>query len=180
MPKMISQITLVCLPAATNAWAGLVMASMKAHASTMNAAMASATKKYASGAYAPLPSIPTTSPRYLAPEPLGPVVGRLGGAGRLSRVSRLGRFRLAQHRYHLGGRRRRLALPAEGLVDLDQDLLLPFGDLLQDVRAGLAQPALDLAEVRVRDPGRLGQLAQRELRLLPLLPDVVPDGVHGF
>src|SRR6516165_10548886 len=130
MPKMISQITLVCLPAATNAWAGLVMASMKAHASTMNAAIASATKKYASGAYAPLPSIPTTSPRYLAPVPLGPVVGRLGGAGRLSRLSLLGRFRrLAQHQYHLSGRRRRLALPAEGLVDLDQDLLLPFGEL---------------------------------------------------
>jgi len=42
---MISQIGLVSLPTAAKAGAGLVMASMNAHASTMNAAMASAQKK---------------------------------------------------------------------------------------------------------------------------------------
>ena len=42
---MISQIGLVCLPAATKAWAGLMMASINAQASTTNAAIASATKK---------------------------------------------------------------------------------------------------------------------------------------
>jgi phosphosulfolactate synthase len=91
-----------------------------------------------------------------------------------------------------GGR----VLPPERLVDLDEHLLLPLGqlrvgqqggpdtrvgravlqdagldiegfgrdaqplgDLLQDVRARLAQAALDLAQVGVGHPGRLGQLA---------------------
>ncbi len=53
MPRMISQIGLVSLrsalsimlAAARNAGAGRMMASMKAHASTMNAATASAMKK---------------------------------------------------------------------------------------------------------------------------------------
>lgn len=48
-----------------------MIASTKAHASTTNAATASATKKYWSGAYAPLPIIETTSKRYL-------VLGRIG------------------------------------------------------------------------------------------------------
>src|SRR6185437_14200022 len=137
----------------------------------------------------------------------------LSGPGLADRgVFRLGP--VTQHRDHLG-RGRLLALPAERLVYLDQDLLLPLGelrvgqqrgpdtrvpravlqdaglhveclggdpqplgDLLQDLRARLAQAALDLAQVRVGDPGLLGQLPQRDLRLLPLLLDVVPDAVH--
>src|SRR5262249_35175497 len=50
-----------------------------------------------------------------------------------------------------------------------------FGDLLQKVRAGLPQAALNLAEVRARDAGRLGKLPHRDLRLLALLADVRPD-----
>ena len=42
---MISHRGLVSLPAATKAGAGLMMPSTNAHASTMNAAIASATKK---------------------------------------------------------------------------------------------------------------------------------------
>jgi hypothetical protein len=42
---MISQSGLVSLPAATKAWLGRVMASMKAHASTTNAARPRARKK---------------------------------------------------------------------------------------------------------------------------------------
>ena len=38
-----------------------------------------------------------------------------------------------------------------------------LGELLQDLRAGLAQAALDLAQVGVGDAGLLGQTAQREL-----------------
>src|SRR5262249_33625624 len=53
----------------------------------------------------------------------------------------------------------------------------PLGDLLQDVRARLAQAALDLAQVGVGHPGRLGQLAHRDPVLLPLLPDVLADRV---
>src|SRR5205807_6238498 len=56
-----------------------------------------------------------------------------------------------------------------------------LGDLLKDVRAGLAQPALHLAQIRVRHPGLLRELAQRDPRLLPLLPDVVTDRIsHTF
>ena len=43
-----------------------------------------------------------------------------------------------------------------------------LGDLLQDLRAGPAQPALDLAEVGVGHARGRGQLAQRDLGLLPL------------
>src|SRR5262245_9477405 len=44
-------------------------------------------------------------------------------------------------------------------------------DALEDVGARLAQAALDLAEVRVRDPGPLAQAAQREARALSLVAD---------
>jgi hypothetical protein len=44
-PRMISHSGLVSLPAATKAGAGLMMPSINAHASTPNAATASATKK---------------------------------------------------------------------------------------------------------------------------------------
>jgi hypothetical protein len=37
---------------------------------------------------------------------------------------------------------------------------------------------LDLAQVRVGDAGLLGELAEGDLRLLALLPDVLPDAVH--
>jgi len=55
----------------------------------------------------------------------------------------------------------------------------PLGDLLQDVGTRFAQTALDLAQVRVGHPGLLGQLPERDPRLLPLLPDVLTDGCHG-
>ena len=38
-----------------------------------------------------------------------------------------------------------------------------LGELLQDVGARLAQPALDLAQIRVGHPGGVGELPQREL-----------------
>ena len=49
------------------------------------------------------------------------------------------------------------------------------GDLLQDLRAGLAQPALDLGQVRVAHAGELGQLAEGDLGGLALLADVLPE-----
>ena len=49
----------------------------------------------------------------------------------------------------------------------------PLGDLGQDLGAGLLQPALDLAQVRVGHPGGLRELAQGHLRRLPLLADVL-------
>src|SRR4051812_44268932 len=107
-------------------------------------------------------------------------------------------------------------LPAEGLVDVHEHLLLAlgqalvrenrrdhlwataarledsgphvkllsrdaksFGDLLQDVCAWLAQPSLDLGEVRVRDAGETSQLAQRNLGLLALLTDEFSDRGAG-
>src|SRR5262249_3773713 len=56
------------------------------------------------------------------------------------------------------------------------------GNLLQDLGAGPAQPALDLAEIRVGYPRRRGKLPQRDLGLLSLLADVLADGayVHGI
>ena len=44
-PRMMSHSCLVCLPVATKACPGLVMASMKAHASTTNATIPRARKK---------------------------------------------------------------------------------------------------------------------------------------
>src|SRR5262249_21520446 len=52
----------------------------------------------------------------------------------------------------------------------------PLGDLLQDLGAGTAQPPLDLAEVGVGDAGGRRRQATRDLRLLTLLADVLPDG----
>jgi hypothetical protein len=49
------------------------------------------------------------------------------------------------------------------------------GDLLQDLGRGLAQAALDLAQVGVADPGRPGQLPQRHLSELTLTADVLTD-----
>jgi methyltransferase of ATP-grasp peptide maturase system len=103
------------------------------------------------------------------------------------------------------------SLPPERLVDVEQHLLLPLGqvrggddgvgqgaafalledpgldvqglgrdpqtlgDLLQDLRARLAQAPLDLAEVRVRHARELRQLPQRNLRRAALLADVLAD-----
>src|SRR5689334_10584521 len=50
-----------------------------------------------------------------------------------------------------------------------------LGDLLQDVRAGLAQPALDLRQIRIGNTGNPSQLAQGDLRLLTLLADEFAD-----
>src|SRR5580704_9285313 len=263
-PRMMSHSDLVRLPVATKACAGLVMASMKAHASTTNAAIPRARKKYVSGVY----EEPNTGSRYLIRGtvwsdrgnglPIRRLPIRYLRIRRLRirrlrirrlwilrlRLLRLLGFRFCFHGRHgfqggfqrfrfrarlpgdelgrvgrgirvrgrLGGGR---VLPAERLVDLHEHLLLPFGelrvghqrgpdarvrrpvledpglhvkrfrgdaqplgDLLQDVRARLAQATLDLAQVGVGHPGRLSQLAHRDLRLLPLLPDVLPDRVH--
>ena len=56
----------------------------------------------------------------------------------------------------------------------------PFRELLQHLCRGPAQPAFDLAQVRVRDTGLLGQLPQRELRRDPLLAQVVAEGLDGL
>src|SRR6185312_3715367 len=42
-------------------------------------------------------------------------------------------------------------------------------DLVQDLRARLAQAPFNLAQVRVGHPGLRGELTKRDLRLLPLL-----------
>ncbi len=44
-------------------------------------------------------------------------------------------------------------------------------DLLQDLGARLAQPALDLAEVGIGDTRLLGELPQRQLCVAPLLAE---------
>lgn len=105
-------------------------------------------------------------------------------------------------------------LLAEGLVDLEQHLLLPLvergigeddrtrlhvvpvalgvedagphvqrlggdpqglGDLLQHLRARLAQPALDLAQIRIGHPGGIGELPERQLRGAPLFTQIVTE-----
>ena len=58
-------------------------------------------------------------------------------------------------------------LDVEGLGGDTQRL----GDLLEDLGRGPAQPALDLAQVRVRDAGQLRETAQREARRATLLTD---------
>src|SRR6266511_234624 len=50
-----------------------------------------------------------------------------------------------------------------------------LGDVLEDLGGGLAQPALDLRQVRVGDARQLGQVAHRQLRLAPLVADVAAD-----
>src|SRR5438445_1553533 len=104
----------------------------------------------------------------------------------------------------------------ERLVDLDQRLLLSFGDagvaqyladqvvlasalfedasshveglggdaqrlgdLLEDLGRGLAQPALDLAEVGVADARHVGELPERQPRHPPLLADELSEVVHA-
>ena len=50
-----------------------------------------------------------------------------------------------------------------------------LGNLLQHLRTGLAQAALDLAEIRIGHPGGIGELPQRELRRAPLLAQVLTE-----
>ena len=82
-------------------------------------------------------------------------------------------------------RRDQLRVALAGLEDAGPDVELlggdpqPLGDLLQDVRARLAQPALDLREVRVGNAGEPGELTQRDLGLLALLPDEFSDRGTG-
>jgi len=49
------------------------------------------------------------------------------------------------------------------------------GDPLQHLLGRGAQAALDLRQVWIRDPSKLGELAHRELRQLSLLPDDLPE-----
>lgn len=50
-----------------------------------------------------------------------------------------------------------------------------LGDLLEHLRAGLAQPALDLAQIRIGHPGGIGELPQRQLRVAPLLTQILTE-----
>src|SRR5262249_19659673 len=71
----------------------------------------------------------------------------------------------------------RLALLDEARLDVQRlgGYPQPLGDLIEDLRAGFAEPSLDLTEVRIGHPGLRRELAQRNLRLLPLLADVLAD-----
>ena len=60
-------------------------------------------------------------------------------------------------------------------VELLRRYLQTPSDLLQDVGTGLAQPALDLRQIRIGHAGDLGQLAQRDLRDFPLFADEGAD-----
>ena len=53
-----------------------------------------------------------------------------------------------------------------------------LGDRLQDLGRRLAEAPLDLAEVRVRDAGRLAQLAQREAGVAALVADELAEIVQ--
>jgi len=55
--------------------------------------------------------------------------------------------------------------------------LQPASELLQDLCARPLEAALDLRQVRVRDPGEVGQLAQRQLGGLTLLAQLVAEVV---
>src|SRR5215831_18931266 len=87
-PRMISQIGLVCLPAAGNAGVGRRMASTKAHSSTTRAASQSASKNQVSGVITPAENTPLD---YLVRALYGPIVQRPGPAPRRSRLNNDGR-----------------------------------------------------------------------------------------
>ena len=67
-------------------------------------------------------------------------------------------------------------LDVEGLGRDAQGL----GDLLEDLGRGPAQAPLDLAQVRVRDPGQLGQAPQRQPGRAALLADERPELVEAL
>src|SRR6185312_763775 len=52
-------------------------------------------------------------------------------------------------------------------------------DPLEDVGRRLAQPAFDLAEVRVRDAGELAQLAEREASVPALIANELAEIVQA-
>ena len=94
----------------------------------------------------------------------------------------LGEFRVGEHRCpHARVRAPVLQDPRLHVERLGGDPQ-PLGYLLQDLRAGPAQPALDLAEIRVGNPRSRRELAHRNLGLLALLADVLADGAyfHGI
>src|SRR5215467_3111457 len=83
-PRMISQIGLVCLPAAGNAGLGRRMASTKAHSSTTRAASQSASKNQVSGVITPAENTPLD---YLVRALYGPRASDRGGRPGRSRVN---------------------------------------------------------------------------------------------
>src|SRR5260370_34523268 len=87
----------------------------------------------------------------------------------------LGELWIGQHRLAHPGTGRPVLQEARLDVERLRRYPQPAGDLLQDVGARAAQAPLDLAQVRVGDARRLGQLAERDLGLLPLLADVGSD-----
>jgi hypothetical protein len=78
----------------------------------------------------------------------------------------------------------RLAVPGFQDARLDVERLgrdaQGLGDLLEDLRRRTAQAALDLAQVRVRDPGELGQAPQREAGRAALFADEGTEVVPAF
>src|SRR5262249_5839636 len=231
-PVMISHSGLVCFPAAGKAAVGRRSASMKAQASTMNAATSSAPVSHPSR---PSPLECSASEECTMPTYLVTATGRPLRQQPGTRADHLPRERITpplglgcrdglNHRVVAAGMRRRSCrlagivgerlgissdLLAERLVDVDQHLLLSLRnlrvgldrvgngrlfrlvleypglnveglggdpqalrDLLENVGARLAQAALDLAQVRVRHPSGLGELANRDLCLLALLANV--------
>lgn len=57
---------------------------------------------------------------------------------------------------------------------LRRDMERP-GDLLEDVCGRFTQPALDLAQIRIGNPGELGKTSQGEPRHVALLADELPE-----
>src|SRR5215203_2813548 len=57
-----------------------------------------------------------------------------------------------------------------------------MGDGLNDLEGRLVQATLHLAEIRIADVAKLGQLAQRQVRQSPLCPNVSAEdvGVKGL
>ena len=53
-----------------------------------------------------------------------------------------------------------------------------MGDGLNDLEGRLVQATLDLAEIRVADVAKLGQLAQRQVRQSSLCPNVRAEEVR--
>src|SRR5574337_18723 len=64
---------------------------------------------------------------------------------------------------------RKPAHPPEQLIGSQAE---PLGDSPKDDRRRTVQPSFDLTEVRVRDVAHSGQVAQRQLRHLPLPAEV--------
>src|SRR5262249_57447705 len=102
--------------------------------------------------------------------------GAVGGARRKFPAERLvaieqhlllalGEFRVSEHRCPHTRVRAPVLQDPRLYIERFRGDPQPLGYLLQDLRAGPAQPALDLAEIRVGHPRRRGKLAQRDLDL---------------